>query len=174
MSTQPALDHNGNTTSEALSLTRTITGSAKLLAAMHGEKPIAHPKSKRRWTDRDYIFVGSPTSKQLPPNPFIERHRIAAAVIDSVADAYGLTAGLITGPARARDIVYPRSIICRLLRDWGMTYPVIGRRLGNRDHSTIIHSVEVTFPRAIRSDIAAKGIYENHRHMMAKATANAA
>lgn len=171
MTPQPALDDNGNSQRDALALDRMATGSAALLSALGFERslPAKRVTSKRTWRDRDYILIGAPSAKRLPDNPFKQKYRVSAAVIDSVADAYGIPPEMLKGQGRSRDLTYPRSIVCRLLRDYGLSYPEIGNRLGGRDHSTVIHAVGTTFRKAIASDVAAKSIYQHHRHLMAMA-----
>ena len=47
----------------------------------------------------------------------------------------------IEGKSRKQEIVYIRNLIVYLLRDYGeMPFTEIGKLLGNRDHTTIIHS----------------------------------
>ncbi|WP_310533162.1 helix-turn-helix domain-containing protein [Novosphingobium sp.] len=50
----------------------------------------------------------------------------------------------VTGKARFRHLVSARAIISKILRDQGnLSYPQIGRRIGGRDHSTIINAVRL-------------------------------
>lgn len=47
----------------------------------------------------------------------------------------------IEGPTRKQHVVVARHIIAFILREYaGMSFPTIGRLLGNRDHTTIIHA----------------------------------
>lgn len=75
-----------------------------------------------------------------------KQHRAitAAYIIQSVADFYGLKAEDITGPARRREIVVPRQIAIHLTRELtSLSLPQIGAAFGNRDHSTILHSLRL-------------------------------
>jgi hypothetical protein len=50
----------------------------------------------------------------------------------------------VTGKARFRHLVSARAILSKILREQGnLSYPQIGRRLGGRDHSTIINAVRL-------------------------------
>lgn len=60
-----------------------------------------------------------------------------------VAENYGLKVSDLESPNRSRSIVRPRQIamyLARLLTP--RSYPEIGRRFGNRDHTTVMHAVE--------------------------------
>lgn len=63
----------------------------------------------------------------------------AAEIVRGVAKEYGVTPEDIKGKARSTIYVTPRSVIARILRDRGLSYPVIGRLMGGRDHSTIMN-----------------------------------
>lgn len=67
----------------------------------------------------------------------------AAQLIAYVAALSGLSAADITGKARFRHIIRARAIVAKVLRDNGLSYPQIGRRLGNRDHSTVINAIQL-------------------------------
>jgi chromosomal replication initiator protein len=71
-----------------------------------------------------------------------------------VAEHYGLKTADLESPNRSRSIVRPRQIamyLARLLTP--RSYPEIGRRFGNRDHTTVMHAVE-TIQRLISMDSA--------------------
>ena len=60
-----------------------------------------------------------------------------------MADHFGLTPLDITSQRRSKDIVYPRQItmyLCRSMMD--IPLQSIGKVLGGRDHTTIIHGYE--------------------------------
>jgi len=65
-------------------------------------------------------------------------------IIDTVVEHYGnkITAADIMGKSRSRDISYPRQIcmyLCNKCTDMSQTD--IGRALGNKDHTTVIHGI---------------------------------
>ncbi|MDP1689969.1 MAG: chromosomal replication initiator protein DnaA [bacterium] len=64
-------------------------------------------------------------------------------IVDKVAEYYGIDEESIYEKTRRREVVRPRQIIMYLLReDFSISYPTIGKKLGGRDHTTVIHSCE--------------------------------
>lgn len=62
-------------------------------------------------------------------------------IVAVLAEHFSLTKDLIESPTRKKEIVRARDFIAYLLREYAdMSYPVIGRLLGGRDHTTIIHA----------------------------------
>lgn len=62
-------------------------------------------------------------------------------VVETVANFYNIDSGKIHEKTRKRKIVKPRQIIMFLLReDYNFAYPAIGEKIGDRDHTTVIHS----------------------------------
>lgn len=79
------------------------------------------------------------------------RQRPAAAVIAFVSRQMDVTAESIRGANRVRACVDARHMLCVVFRERGLSTPVIGRLVGDRDHSTVLHACR-TFPaRAERS-----------------------
>ena len=64
-------------------------------------------------------------------------------ILRTVASYYNLKINQLTGPKRDKPIVVPRQILMYLLRN-ELNVPLmeIGRLLGDRDHTTIMHGVE--------------------------------
>lgn len=60
-------------------------------------------------------------------------------IIDGVCDKWGITRNDLLGRERINVFVIARKEAARELRGLGLSYPSIGRILGNRDHSSIIH-----------------------------------
>jgi len=64
-------------------------------------------------------------------------------VLSTIANFFNLRLSEITGPQRNKKIVLPRQITMYLLRnDLKMSFMDIGRLLGDRDHTTVMHGVE--------------------------------
>lgn len=62
-------------------------------------------------------------------------------VVETVANFYNIDSAKIHEKTRKRKIVKPRQIIMFLLReDYNFAYPAIGEKIGDRDHTTVIHS----------------------------------
>lgn len=78
-------------------------------------------------------------------------------IIQVVADHYNLTPLDILSQKRSKDIAYPRQIamyLCRNMTDSPLQE--IGRLMGGRDHSTILHGIE-----KINSDLAKDPTLQN-------------
>jgi chromosomal replication initiator protein len=61
-------------------------------------------------------------------------------VIDAVTHHYGVTHDALVGSSRRKDIVTPRQVAMYLARqETNASLPEIGKFLGGRDHSTVLH-----------------------------------
>ncbi len=70
-------------------------------------------------------------------------------VIKVASEFYGIEEESISEKGRKKEVIKPRQVIMYILReDFNISFPSIGDKLGNRDHSTVIHSYE-----KIRTDI---------------------
>ena len=68
---------------------------------------------------------------------------LPSAVLKQVAAFYGLRVDAITGHGRARDVTRARHIAIYLIRKMtGDSTIQIGRYLGGRDHSTVLHAMK--------------------------------
>ncbi len=76
--------------------------------------------------------------------PFLEVHTVIAAVVRASHDAYpaaAVTSADILGPSRAAAIARARHLCAYLLmEDARLTCVATAKALGDRDHSTILHS----------------------------------
>ncbi|MCD5381617.1 MAG: chromosomal replication initiator protein DnaA [Candidatus Pacebacteria bacterium] len=64
-------------------------------------------------------------------------------VVEKVARYYDIDQASIYEKTRRKEVVKPRQIIMYILReDFQVSYPAIGKKLGGRDHTTVIHSCE--------------------------------
>jgi len=76
--------------------------------------------------------------------PFPGAHKVVAAVVRAYHDAYpaaAITPDAILGPSRAADVARARHLCAYLLmEDARLTCVATAKALGNRDHSTILHS----------------------------------
>lgn len=63
-------------------------------------------------------------------------------ILETVAQHFGLGMADLLGKKRQQNIIYPRHIAMYVMRDLlGMSYPEIGREMGGRDHTTVMHAV---------------------------------
>ncbi|HJY98824.1 MAG TPA: chromosomal replication initiator protein DnaA [Patescibacteria group bacterium] len=66
-----------------------------------------------------------------------------AKVIDAVCRYYQVGKRAMLGESRARPVARPRQILMYLLRtDFGIPLEEVGRIVGGRDHTTVMHAVE--------------------------------
>lgn len=82
------------------------------------------------------------------------------SIVNIVAEYYGITYADIFSNNRSRNIAYPRQICMYLGRKFtGLSLGDIGRLMGNRDHSTILHGFnKVT--KDMNSDSSVKNIID--------------
>jgi chromosomal replication initiator protein len=82
--------------------------------------------------------------KQIIKNNSRPRKTLAVAdVVDKVARYFDIDQASIYEKTRRKEVVRPRQIIMYILReDFQVSYPAIGKKLGGRDHTTVIHSCE--------------------------------
>lgn len=65
-------------------------------------------------------------------------------LLDLVAAHYGITIDDISGKRRKKEYVRPRHMVMYLLRsEFNLSYPIIGDILSGKDHTTIMHGVNV-------------------------------
>ncbi|MXO72888.1 helix-turn-helix domain-containing protein [Alteraurantiacibacter buctensis] len=112
---------------------------------------------------RDHILLCP-----LLNNPFLHRSEVAKRVIASVGGLYGFGPEEITGRARTQRISKARFVIYRLLTDWGYSSAQIGRLVGGRDHTTVLHGLGQFDIHSVRDQFMA-AIYERHRRAMRRA-----
>jgi len=62
-------------------------------------------------------------------------------VVKMVSDYYSLEESSVYEKTRRKEIVKARQVVMYLLReDFNVSYPLIGQKLGGKDHTTVIHS----------------------------------
>ncbi len=62
-------------------------------------------------------------------------------VVKIIANYYDMKEGVIYEKTRRREIVRARQVAMYILReDFNISYPLIGNKMGGRDHTTVIHS----------------------------------
>ena len=74
----------------------------------------------------------------------LDRTVTVEAIKKEVASFFGLKVSELSSKRRTQNIVFPRQIamyLCRKLTDNSL--PVIGKSFGGRDHSTVIHSINL-------------------------------
>jgi chromosomal replication initiator protein len=62
-------------------------------------------------------------------------------IVKIIAEHYNLSPNVIYDKTRRKEIVRARQVAMYILReDFNISYPLIGQKLGDRDHTTVIHS----------------------------------
>lgn len=119
-------------------------------------KPIICPKKKAQETEEEK------NKKELEAKEIIKQYKLSNHWLDMIrAESDSLTFGKlkltrivklicqvsdttelqIIGPRRVKSIVRPRQLIMYLARKYThLSYPEIGRLLGGKDHTTVIHA----------------------------------
>ncbi|MEK7128309.1 MAG: chromosomal replication initiator protein DnaA [Patescibacteria group bacterium] len=83
-----------------------------------------------------------PEVKNLLKNNMKPKKNIAIKdVVKTVSEYYKLEEASIYEKTRKKEIVKARQVVMYLLReDFNVSYPLIGQKLGGKDHTTVIHS----------------------------------
>ncbi|MFT6829709.1 MAG: chromosomal replication initiator protein [Candidatus Paceibacteria bacterium] len=72
-----------------------------------------------------------------------KKHLAISEIVKIVAGFYTLDPELVYEKTRKKEIVYVRQIVMYILREYfNISYPAIGKEIGGRDHTTVIHSYE--------------------------------
>ncbi len=62
-------------------------------------------------------------------------------ILKSVAAVFEVRISEIKGESRHKEIALARQVAMYILReDFNISYPLIGQKMGGRDHTTVIHS----------------------------------
>ena len=83
-----------------------------------------------------------PEVKNLLKNNIRPKKNVAIKdVVKIISDYYNLEESSIYEKTRRKEIVKARQVVMYLLReDFNVSYPLIGQKLGGKDHTTVIHS----------------------------------
>lgn len=82
-------------------------------------------------------------------------------VVKIVSDYYNIDEKNIYEKTRRKEVIKPRQIIMYLLRkDFNISYPSIGQKMGGRDHTTVIHSCEKISTEVEKNDVLAQEIHQ--------------
>jgi len=78
-------------------------------------------------------------------------HGSLSQIMDAVSVAFDVTRGDLVSPRRARALSWPRQAAFFLARKYAkhLSLPQIGRQIGGRDHTTVLHGIKVV---AVRRD----------------------
>lgn len=67
----------------------------------------------------------------------------ASTILNTTASMYGLSVDDLKGTSRKRPVVIARQVAMYVIRELtDLSYPAIGKTFGDKDHTTVMHSVE--------------------------------
>lgn len=67
----------------------------------------------------------------------------ASTILNTTASIYGLSVDDLKGTSRKRPVVIARQVAMYVIRELtDLSYPAIGKTFGDKDHTTVMHSVE--------------------------------
>lgn len=98
------------------------------------------------------VVADAQTNKRSITPEFVEQKLVgfgtrvrglnAGRIIQTVSEFFELTADEVLGQRRYKELVYPRQLAMYLMRhELSFSYPKIGKELGGKDHTTIMHGV---------------------------------
>jgi len=89
------------------------------------------------------LVLGERFHKKSLDEEKIKKQIKSSQVIEAVAQYFNLKTTQLKSPTRVKSIALPRQILMYLLRtELGIPLMEVGKLLGGRDHTTIIHGVE--------------------------------
>lgn len=109
--------------------------------------PAPKPVIRAVFKKREPMLVAVPAPS--PRNPYVgpfEFNVLAA----SVGRDFGVSAAEIIGKGRFRKLMLPRLVLTKLCLERGMSCSNIARRMGGRDHTTIMHQRDIFDVYAVR------------------------
>jgi chromosomal replication initiator protein len=91
------------------------------------------------------------------------------AIQASVCDHYGVRIGDLLSQKRTRNIAGPRQVAMYLARKLTpASFPAIGERFGNRDHSTVIHAFATVNQKLVEDSVLRSAIDQIERTLQGK------
>ncbi|SMF82886.1 GcrA cell cycle regulator [Tistlia consotensis] len=108
-----------------------------------------------------WLVAGRPAAQAVDPMPLQLTHRVempedrrrADAIFRAVTEESGCLRSALTGRRRKQLLAHARQVLMYLLSEHtGLSLPAVGRLVGGRDHSTVMHAVAV-----VEKDLAADG-----------------
>lgn len=99
------------------------------------------------------VVVDAQTNKRIITPEFVQQKFVgfsqrtrglnAGRIIQTISEFFELTGEEVMGQRRYKELVYPRQLAMYLMRhELSFSYPKIGKELGGKDHTTIMHGVE--------------------------------
>lgn len=83
-----------------------------------------------------------PPLPSKPPTPVPDRIITCQEILRTVAALTGVSVSILCSPRRSRHLVEGRFVVYWIARKHtALSFPHIGRMIGRRDHSTVLHGV---------------------------------
>ena len=98
-------------------------------------------------------------------NIFAERIGTGNRVLAAIAREFNTDVGSVKSPWKNSHIVKCRFVIARLLCDLGYSTSQIGKTIGGRDHSTVVHALK-RFDNVYQDDVLCRKVYDRYSAMM--------
>ncbi len=91
-----------------------------------------------------YVFPGIKESELVTKNKKLKRKFIQPKdVLKIVSENFGVTVENVLSRCRKKEVSEARHIYCKIMKaEFNYSLKSIGETIGNRDHTTVIHSIE--------------------------------
>jgi hypothetical protein len=101
---------------------------------------VTEPVEVPQAATRDFLFVTLPADPEAPERKVLIPQW--KRIVHETAKKHSVTFNEIVSPQRSHLIVLARHECCyRMAMETTMSLPQIGRRLGGRDHTTVLHGI---------------------------------
>jgi hypothetical protein len=147
---------------EAQTRQEAVARRARLFSPPPPKAPVKPPVFlyKGKPFDINDPIVDPPKAAAIDPDKSPVHRAVVRHIVRDVAEEFGFTQTEIMGRLKTKDVARARQIVMYLAkRHSGHSYPEIGRRLGGRDHTTIMHGCR-TIEREMQCDPEMVGLVE--------------
>jgi|SRR5215831_9144533 len=135
---------------------REFGSTAELIANYRRVHSVFFPPRPRLTTKNEKPPPVEPTPCAPPPPDALDVPQIAPlqhwqGIVRVVCVQYCIKRSELLGHRRLGNLVHARHVVCTLLRELlKMSTTAIGRRLGDRDHTTVLHGIRKITAQRIR------------------------
>lgn len=101
-----------------------------------------------------YVYPGIKERELVSKNKKLKRKLIQPKdVLKLVAENFGVTVENVLSRSRKKEVSEARHIYCKIMKsEFNYSLKSIGETIGNRDHTTVIHSIETVNDRCETED----------------------
>jgi hypothetical protein len=118
---------------------RSFTSGAEMLSFYAANR-------RSLWAKPKLVAIPAPEPEPEPqPEPFPPQRLTMALVVKAVAESSGYSVRDLKGPSQLRGLAAARQCAIFLMKELipGVSQPQMAAPLGDRDHTTILHSIRV-------------------------------